>query len=55
MVSASVIPSEVENKVIYTVLSKPVRRIQYLFGKFAGVRTHDTILATIAAFRELMA
>lgn len=24
------------------------------FGKFAGVRTHDTILATIAAFRELM-
>lgn len=24
------------------------------FGKFAGVRTHDTILATIAAFRDLM-
>ena len=24
------------------------------FGKFAGMRTHDTILATIAAFRELM-
>jgi ketosteroid isomerase-like protein len=24
------------------------------FGKFAGVRTHDTILATIAAFRKLM-
>ena len=24
------------------------------FGKFAGVRTHDTILATIAAFRNLM-
>jgi len=24
------------------------------FGRFAGVRTHDTILATIAAFRELM-
>ena len=24
------------------------------FGKFAGVRTHDTILATIAAFRQLM-
>jgi len=24
------------------------------FGKFAGVRTHDTILATIAAFEQLM-
>lgn len=24
------------------------------FGKFAGVREHDTILATIGAFRELM-
>ncbi len=24
------------------------------FGKFAGVRTHDTILATIAAFDQLM-
>lgn len=24
------------------------------FGRFAGVRTHDTILATIAAFRKLM-
>jgi ketosteroid isomerase-like protein len=24
------------------------------FGKFAGVRTHETILATIAAFRQLM-
>lgn len=24
------------------------------FGKFAGVRTHDTILATIAAFQQLM-
>jgi ABC-type transport system involved in multi-copper enzyme maturation permease subunit len=37
-VSASVIPSEVENKVIYTVLSKPVRRLQYLLGKFLGVQ-----------------
>lgn len=24
------------------------------FGKFAGVRTHDTILATIGAFKKLM-
>lgn len=37
-ISASVVPSEMENKVIYTVLSKPVRRFQYLLGKFAGVQ-----------------
>lgn len=37
-ISASVVPSEVENKVIYTVLSKPVRRFQYLLGKFVGVQ-----------------
>lgn len=37
-ISASVVPNEVENKVIYTVLSKPVRRIQYLLGKFMGVQ-----------------
>ena len=37
-VSASVVPTEVENKVIYTVLSKPVSRFQYLLGKFAGVQ-----------------
>lgn len=37
-ISASVVPNEVENKVIYTVLSKPVRRLQYLMGKFMGVQ-----------------
>lgn len=37
-ISASVVPNEVENKVIYTVLSKPLRRLQYLFGKFLGVQ-----------------
>lgn len=37
-ISASVVPNEVENKVIYTVLSKPVRRFQYLFGKFLGIQ-----------------
>lgn len=36
--SASVVPNEVENRVIYTVLSKPVRRFQYLLGKFIGVQ-----------------
>jgi len=37
-ISASVVPNEVENKVIYTVLSKPVRRYQYLLGKFLGAQ-----------------
>ena len=37
-ISASVVPGEVENKVIYTILSKPVRRFQYLFGKFLGIQ-----------------
>jgi len=37
-ISASVVPAEIENKVIYTVLSKPVRRGQYLFGKFIGIQ-----------------
>ncbi len=37
-ISASVVPTEVENKVIYTVLAKPVRRFQYLLGKFIGVQ-----------------
>ena len=37
-VSASVVPQEMENKVIYTILSKPVRRYQYLLGKFMGIQ-----------------
>lgn len=37
-ISASVVPAEMENKVIYTVLSKPIRRYQYLAGKFLGVQ-----------------
>lgn len=37
-ISASVVPAEMDNKVIYTVLSKPVRRVQYLLGKFIGVQ-----------------
>ncbi len=50
-ISASVVPNEVENKVIYTVLSKPVRRFQYLLGKFAGVQL--TILMNLALMTAL--
>jgi ABC-type transport system involved in multi-copper enzyme maturation permease subunit len=37
-VSASVVPTEADNKVVYTILSKPLRRIQYVLGKFIGVQ-----------------
>ena len=37
-ISASVVPTELDNKVVYTILSKPVRRFQYLIGKFLGVQ-----------------
>jgi ABC-type transport system involved in multi-copper enzyme maturation permease subunit len=37
-VSASVVPAEADNKVVYTILSKPLRRIQYVLGKFVGVQ-----------------
>ncbi len=37
-ISASVVPSEIESRVIYTVLSKPLRRFQYLLGKFIGIQ-----------------
>lgn len=37
-ISASVVPTELDNKVIYTILSKPIRRFQYLLGKFIGVQ-----------------
>jgi ABC-type transport system involved in multi-copper enzyme maturation permease subunit len=45
-ISAGAVPAEVENKVIYTVLSKPVRRFQYLLGKFIGVQM--TIILNLA-------
>ena len=44
-ISASVVPTELENKVIYTILSKPIRRYQYLAGKFLGVQL--IVIATI--------
>jgi ABC-type transport system involved in multi-copper enzyme maturation permease subunit len=37
-ISAAVVPTEVDNKVVYTILSKPIRRYQYLLGKFLGVQ-----------------
>lgn len=37
-----------------TCITKDTFTLAKGFGKFAGVRTHDIILATIASFKELM-
>jgi ABC-type Na+ efflux pump permease subunit len=37
MGTAQMIPSEIESRTIYTVLSKPVRRFEFLFGKYVGL------------------
>lgn len=34
--TAQLLPSEVENRTIYTILAKPVRRAEFLLGKYAG-------------------
>jgi ABC-type transport system involved in multi-copper enzyme maturation permease subunit len=52
-ISASVVPAEMENKVIYTVLSKPIRRYQYLFGKFLGVQL--IVIANLVLMSALFA
>jgi hypothetical protein len=35
--TAQLIPQELHNRTIYTILSKPVRRSEFLLGKFLGV------------------
>ena len=34
--TAQLLPNEVENRTIYTILAKPVRRFEFLLGKFLG-------------------
>jgi hypothetical protein len=34
--TAQLLPNEVENRTIYTILAKPVRRFEFLLGKFFG-------------------
>jgi hypothetical protein len=34
---AQLLPQELHNRTIYTILAKPVRRAEFLFGKFLGV------------------
>ena len=35
--TAQLLPSELENRTIYTILAKPVRRSEFLLGKFCGI------------------
>jgi len=35
--TAQLIPQELHNRTIYSILAKPVRRAEFLFGKFLGV------------------
>src|SRR5438045_7440290 len=35
--TAQLLPRDLEDRVIYSVLAKPVRRFEYLLGKFVGV------------------
>lgn len=35
--TAQLLPNEVEQRTIYTILSKPVRRFEFLLGKFGGM------------------
>ena len=35
--TAQLLPQELHNRTIYTILAKPVRRAEFLFGKFLGV------------------
>jgi hypothetical protein len=34
--TAQLIPNELENRTIYTILAKPVRRVEFLLGKYMG-------------------
>ncbi len=36
LLSASSIPTDIENKVLYTITTKPIRRSNIIFGKIVG-------------------
>lgn len=37
MGTAQMLPSEIDNRTIYTILAKPVRRSEFLIGKYLGI------------------
>ncbi len=49
--AGSLIPAEMDNRTIYTILSKPMKRFTYLLGKFFGAQL--TILLNIVLMSVL--
>lgn len=47
MGAAQLIPAEIERRTIYTVLSKPVRRSEFLLGKYLGLLWLLTIMVAL--------
>ena len=45
--AAQLIPAEIERRTIYTVLSKPVRRFEFLLGKYFGLLALLTLMLAI--------
>lgn len=60
LATARLLPQDLEDRTIYTILSKPVPRFDYLFGKLAGVLVLLTLslaimgalFLVVLAFRE---
>jgi len=47
MSAAQLIPAEMEKRTIYTVLSKPVRRYEFILGKYLGLMALITLLMVV--------
>jgi len=47
LATAQLIPQELHNRTIYTILSKPVRRSEFLLGKFFGIVLLLTLCVTL--------
>jgi len=45
--AAQLIPAEIERRTIYTVLSKPVRRMEFLLGKYLGLLSLLTLMVCL--------
>jgi hypothetical protein len=53
IVTAQYLPTELERKTLYTILSKPARRFEFLLGKYLGILTLLTV--TVVVLSVLMA
>jgi ABC-type Na+ efflux pump permease subunit len=53
IVTAQYLPMELERKTLYTILSKPARRFEFLLGKYLGILT--LLAVTVGVLSVLMA